>query len=91
MYYVYVLRSKINNQTYVGSANNLKERFAKHNNGEVFSTKRYKPWKLIYYEAYIDEKLARMREKKLKYNGNAIKELKKRIGLLDSPSTTFAR
>ena len=51
----------------------------KHNNGEVFSTKRYMPWKLIYYEAYTSEKLARGREKQLKHHGNAIKYLKKRI------------
>ncbi len=33
----------------------------------------------MHYEAYPIEKLARMREKRLKYNGNAIRELKKRI------------
>ena len=56
------------------------------------------PWKLLYYEAYLSEKSARMREKRLKYNGNAIRELKKRIALdvssttknvLGLPSTTF--
>ena len=81
MYYVYVLQSKLNGQPYVGSTNNLKSRFKQHNNGKVISTKRYKPWKLIYYEAYESEQLARVREKRLKYNGNAMKELKKRIGL----------
>ncbi len=80
MYYVYVLQSEINREIYVGSANDLKHRFQDHNNGKVFSTKRYIPWKLIYYEAYQTEKLARMREKRLKHNGNAMKELKKRIG-----------
>jgi len=47
----------------------------------VFSTKRYVPWKLFYYEACFSEKAARIREKRLKYNGNAIRELKRRIGL----------
>jgi len=83
MYYVYVLRSKINESIYIGSTNNLKERFRLHNKGKVFYTKRYKPWELLYYEAYNEENLARMREKRLKHNGNAIKELKKRVGLLD--------
>ncbi|MEX2007707.1 MAG: GIY-YIG nuclease family protein [Candidatus Levyibacteriota bacterium] len=93
MFYVYVLKSILNDQIYVGSTKNLKIRFKEHNNGKIISTKRYKPWKLIYYEAYTEEKLARMREKKLKYHGNAMKELKKRIGLINNglPSTTFQK
>lgn len=87
MYYVYILESKLNSEPYTGSSNDLKKRFQEHNDGKVTSTKRYKPWKLIYYEAYQTEKLARIREKRLKYNGNAMRELKKRIGAL--PSTTF--
>jgi len=79
MFYVYVLQSCLNLGFYVGSTNDLKDRFKKHNEGKVFSTKRYKPWMLVYYEAYTDEKLARMREQKLKYHGNAWKQLKQRI------------
>lgn len=82
MNYLYLLQSKLNNEIYVGSTKDLKRRMEEHNDGKVFSTKRYIPWKLIYYEAYISEKLARLREKRLKHNGNAIRELKKRIGLL---------
>lgn len=63
----------------MGSTNDLKDRLKKHNEGKVFSTKRYKPWKLVYYEAYNDEKLARMREQKIKHHGNAWKQLKQRI------------
>ncbi len=83
MFYVYVLQSLINGELYVGSTNNLKVRFLQHNQGKVFSTKRYIPWKLIYYEAYMTEKLARVRESKLKNHGNSIRELKKRIGIGD--------
>jgi len=36
---------------------------------------------VYYYEAYFEEKFARIRESRLKYNGNAFRELKKRIGL----------
>jgi len=50
------------------------------------STRRYMPWILVYYEAYKTEKMARLREKKLKHNGNAIRELKKRIELLPKKS-----
>lgn len=84
MYYLYLLKSKNFDQIYVGSTNNLRIRFDLHNSGKVFSTKRYMPWELEYYEAYKTEKLARIREKNLKYSGNAIRELKKRAGLYKS-------
>lgn len=74
---VYILKAKLNGQIYIGSTNNLERRILDHNNGSVFSTKRYRPWELFYFEAYSIEKLARIREKRLKYNGNAIRELKK--------------
>ncbi len=81
MYYVYLLESQKTGDLYIGSTNNLRRRVQDHNKEKSFSTKRYVPWKLIYYEAYIAEILARMREKRLKYHGNAIRELKKRAGL----------
>lgn len=80
MYYVYLLKSKKNNnEIYIGSTNNLKRRFSEHNLGKEISTARYKPWKLLYYEAYQSEKDARNREMRLKNHGNSIKQLKKRI------------
>jgi putative endonuclease len=82
MYYVYLLKSEKNNRIYIGSTNNLKKRIKEHNKGKVFSTKYYLPWRLIYYEAYDKESLARLREKRLKYNGNALRELKKRLNFL---------
>ena len=82
MHYVYILQSELNGELYTGSTNNLRKRFQEHNNGNVISTKRYRPWKLVYYEAYRTEELARRREKRLKYNGNAMRELRKRIGLV---------
>ena len=81
MFYVYILKSKFMEEIYVGSTIDLKKRIREHNSGLEISTKRYMPWVLHYYEAYFSEKLARLREKKLKYNGNAVRELKKRIGL----------
>ncbi len=81
MYYVYVLRSiSYADELYIGSTNDLRARFKAHNEAKSISTRRYVPWRLIYYEAYETEKLARMREQKLKHHGNAIRELKKRIG-----------
>ena len=80
MFYVYVIKSKKNNGwKYIGSTNDLWRRFEEHNNGEVFSTKNYCPFTLVYYEAYASEKDARKREKQLKHFGNAYKFLIKRI------------
>jgi len=81
--YVYILRSlKFYGEIYIGSAYDLKRRLREHNVGKELSTKIYLPWSVYYYEAYPSEHLARMREKRLKQNGNAVRELKKRIGLI---------
>jgi len=80
MYYFYLLQSiKKPNEIYTGSTNNLRLRLAEHNQGKVFSTKRYAPWRLVYYEAYLSEKDARIREQKFKRHGKRNIELKKRL------------
>jgi putative endonuclease len=86
MYYTYLLKSKKGNQIYIGSTNNLRKRLQDHNNGREVSTRRYMPWELLYYEAYPIEALARLREKRLKHNGNALRELKKRLGFFSDKS-----
>ena len=45
-YYVYVLKSTINNDLYVGSTENVENRLRLHNSGKVKSTKAYRPWYL---------------------------------------------
>ncbi len=78
MHYVYVLVSLTNKDLYVGSCSDLRRRFKQHNDGVVTSTKSYRPWRLIYYEAYLNKRDATKREKKLKMH--AVKEeLKSRI------------
>jgi putative endonuclease len=79
MYYVYILKSKKDNNFYIGSTNNLKCRFHEHNSGWVFSTKSRKPFELIYYEAYSAESDARKREMNLKLRSRAFAQLRKRI------------
>lgn len=82
MYYVYILKSqKYSNKIYIGSTNSIINRLKLHNNGKCCYTQKYKPWSSVYYEAYLVEKLARFREHRLKNNGNALIELKKRIML----------
>ena len=55
----------------------LPNRVKRHNNGEVRSTRKGKPWKLIYSEEYNDFISARSREIKIKswHGGNAFKRL----------------
>lgn len=66
MFYTYILQSKKNSQLYVGYTSDLKRRIREHNQGLNFSTKKYMPWEIIYYEACIEESDAKRREKYLK-------------------------
>ena len=53
MYYVYLLRSIDNpKQTYIGSTDDLKTRFKRHNEGGSIHTAKYAPWKMIAYTAF---------------------------------------
>lgn len=79
MFYVYVLKSSVDEKLYVGSTNNLKRRFFEHNNRSNRSTKARTPFDLCYYEAYRDEYDARTREFQLKKDGKALGQLKRRI------------
>ncbi len=65
-HYVYVLESINDPEIYTGYTANLKQRLLEHNRGLNFSTRRYRPWRIIHYEAYLNEKDARRREKYLK-------------------------
>lgn len=79
MFYVYLLKSEYNGTLYVGFTPDLRARFIKHNKGLVQSTKRYMPWKLVYYEAYMSKQDALMREKQLKRFAKGFASLKNRI------------
>jgi putative endonuclease len=61
-----VLQSIKSDNLYIGYSTDLKKRFQEHNHGLNFSTKPFIPWQLIHYEAYLNEKDARRREKYLK-------------------------
>jgi putative endonuclease len=66
MYYVYVLRSEHDNGFYIGYSSNLRRRFRQHSEGNAFATSHRGPWKLIYYEAYLNQADAPGRERYLK-------------------------
>lgn len=78
MYYVYILQSLKDNSFYIGYSPDLKNRLVKHNKGQVASTKSKIPWKLIYYEAYLNRRDATGREKFLK-SGSGWKLFKRQL------------
>ena len=73
MYYVYILHCA-DEKLYTGYSPDLKKRIEKHQKGFVRSTKSRLPIRLIYYEAFIEEKDAKQRELYLK-GGNGKKEI----------------
>jgi putative endonuclease len=80
MYYFYVLQSKIIEKLYKGSTTDLKGRIVEHNVGKVKSTKSFRPWSLMYYEAYRNKTLARKAEIFYK-SSQGRRQLKKKLGL----------
>lgn len=77
MYYVYILKNQAN-KLYIGGTNDLRRRLAEHQTGKSFST-RGRIWVLVYYEAYQAELDARVRERRLKQQGQAMAQLKRRL------------
>ena len=69
MFYVYVLRSKSDSGLYIGYSSNLRGRLITHKEGAARATSSRGPWKLIYYEAYLESPDALGREKYLKSGG----------------------
>ncbi len=62
MFYVYVLQSLADTGLYIGFSADLDRRLKEHQNGESFATSFRGPWKLIYYEAYLEQLDAQGRE-----------------------------
>lgn len=67
MYYVYLLKSESHpKQLYIGSTHDLRQRLKKHNEGRSPHTAKFRPWTLIAYVAFAEEKTAVAFEKYLK-------------------------
>lgn len=65
-YFVYVLISEFTGRRYVGSCQDLADRFRRHNAGESKSTKHGIPWKIVYREAFATRAEAVARERYFK-------------------------
>jgi len=72
VFYVYILKNTKTNKFYIGYTSDLKRRYTKHKRND-------QNFELVYYEAYKASKDARLREKRLKYFGKALAQLKRRI------------
>ncbi|MDO8743330.1 MAG: GIY-YIG nuclease family protein [Candidatus Azambacteria bacterium] len=76
-YYVYILRSLVNNDIYIGSTENVENRIKLHNLGKVKSTRRYRPWQLLEQQEFNSRSEAMRQERFLK-TGQQKEILKKR-------------
>jgi len=65
MFFIYLLQDN-HSKLYIGYSNNVIRRFKERLHNKVYTTKRMGELKLIYYEAYDNEEMAKQREKKLK-------------------------
>jgi len=78
MDFTYVLQSEDNVHFYTGVTDNLWTRLARHNEGRIPDTSKWRPWKLKTYIAMSDRKRAFELEKYLKsHSGRAF--LKKHL------------
>jgi putative endonuclease len=78
LFYVYLLRSKIDSSWYIGYTKDLERRLNEHNSGESYYTKRKLPWEVLYYEVSFNKSDAIAREKYLK-TGMGRRYLKNRL------------
>jgi putative endonuclease len=65
-FFVYVLESEATDSSYVGHTSDLEKRLVEHNNGKSLSTRRKRPWKLIYKEEHTTRSEAISRERYFK-------------------------
>ncbi len=80
MWYFYILQSLTRpDYFYKGSTGNLEKRLTEHNLGETISNRPYKPFRIVYYEAYVSESAARLRESAVKKSGSISVPLLRRI------------
>lgn len=78
MYFVYVLQSEVNQSLYIGYTENVFKRLAEHNGGKSKFTSSFIPYKLIFYEAFANQKDAKARETYLK-SGWGFRSIKKML------------
>ena len=66
MFKVYILYSSQIDRYYVGHTQDIEDRLMRHNSGRSLSTKKGKPWVLMYTESLETRSEAMIREKAIK-------------------------
>jgi putative endonuclease len=77
MIYLYVIKSGVNGNLYVGICKDIHSRLNDHNRGKNRYTKGLRPWTVVFTEEFTDWKSARAKEKY--YKSGVGKEKLKRI------------
>ena len=65
-YYLYILKSEIQEKYYTGISNNVEKRLEFHNTIEKGFTSRYRPWKIVYKKDFSSKEEAIKNENKIK-------------------------
>ncbi len=79
-YYVYIMTTMTNTALYTGITNDLRRRVIEHRSGKgITFTKKYKLYKLVYFECGENVSSAIAREKQIKGGSR-----KKKIDLINS-------
>jgi len=59
MFCVYILQSQVTNGYYSGfTTQSISDRLAQHNKGDCSYTKKFRPWKLIWYAVFSSQEKA---------------------------------
>jgi putative endonuclease len=66
MWYTYIIQSLVDGSYYIGSTHDVLLRLERHNTGWTKSTKKKRPWKLVYTEEYATKSEALEREHRIK-------------------------
>lgn len=66
MFFVYILRSRVDESKYIGVTSDLKRRFYEHNSGMANYSKSKRPYKLIWFSCFPNKEKAYDFEKYLK-------------------------
>jgi putative endonuclease len=71
--YVYILQSlEMPDQLYIGWTSDLRARFGAHNSGKSPHTRKFRPWKIVFYAAFESKQRAIAFERYLKSGSGTV-------------------
>ncbi len=67
MFHVYILQSMVDQRYYVGTTSqSVEQRLREHNESRAFHTRKFIPWKIVWFCSFREQKKAMAFEKYLK-------------------------